>query len=173
MWGHWILWNHGKLSDASQHFSSALVTGRQRDFVRLLQFAALFNCASDECDEEIVRVANDIRKEHGTVPPDEVDRIFSEYYRGVFSSSPASAHFLKAVPPAEHVATFRWLFDGLDFDESKSRLRMCYLATLQEAAGQREEALANYRTIRSKSSNRPGPLFDVAEAGIKRLSVAP
>ena len=172
MWGHWVLWNHGKLSDASQHFSSALASGRQRDFVRLLQFAALFDCPSDQCDEEIIRVANDVRKEHGTVPPDEVDRIFSEYYRKVFSASPASTHFLIAVPAAEHLATFRWLFDGLDFDESKSRLRMCYLARLQESAGQREEALANYRAIRSMTAKRPGPLSDAADAGIQRLSPA-
>jgi hypothetical protein len=172
MWGHWILWNHGKLSEASQHFSSALVSGRQRDFVRRLQFAALFNCASDECDEEIVRVANDVRKEHGTIDQDDVDKIFSEYYRKIFSSGPAPARFLNAVPTAEHVATFRWLFGGINFDESKSMLRTCYLATLQESAGQREEALANYRAIRSKSSNRPGPLSVAAGAGIKRLSIS-
>ena len=172
MWGHWILWNHGKLNDASQHFSSALVSGRRHDFVRLLQFAALFNCASDECDEDIVRVANDVRKEHGTVPPDEADRIFSEYYRKVFTSSPASARFLKVIPPREHVTTFRWLFDGLDFDESKSLLRTCYLAVLQEAAGQRDDALANYREVRARIRKQSGPLSDTAEAGIKRLSSA-
>jgi hypothetical protein len=170
MWGHWILWNHGKLSDATRHFSSALVTGRERDFVRGLQFAALFNCSNDECDEEIVRVANDVRKEHGAVHPDDVDRIFSEYYRKVFASSAASAHFLNAVPPAEHVATFRWLFDGLNFDESKSLLRTCYLAVLQEAAGQRQEALANYREVRAKTPKQSGSLSDTADAGIKRLS---
>ena len=57
MWGHWILWNHGKLSEASQHFSSALASGRQRDFVRLLQFAALEHCPNGECDAEIIRIA--------------------------------------------------------------------------------------------------------------------
>jgi tetratricopeptide (TPR) repeat protein len=170
MWGHWILWNHGKLSEASQHFFSALVSGRHRDFVRDLQFAALFNCANDECDEEVIRVANDVRKEHGKVDPDDVNRIFSEYYSKVLSPSPASASFLMAVPAEEHVATFHWLFDGLDFDESKSLLRTCYLARLQEAAGQREEALANYRAVHAKSLKRPGSLSDAADAGIKRLS---
>jgi len=172
MWGHWILWNHGKLSDASQHFSSALVSGRQRDFVRLLQFAALENCPNGECDEEIIRVANDIRKAHGTVDAGMANRIFSNYYGRVFSSNPGANRFLNAIPLAEHLATFHWLFDGLNFDESQSMLRMGYLATLQEAAGQREEALANYRAIHAKSSNRPGPLSDAAEAGIKRLSAA-
>ena len=172
MWGHWILWNHGRLSDASQHFSSALLSGRERDFVRRLQLSALFNCANDDCSVEIIRVANDIRKEHGLVDADSTNRIFSNYYGRVFSSSPESNRFVTAIPPAEHVATFQWLFDGLDFDESKSLLRLGYLATIQDAAGQRELALANYRTIRSKRSKESGPLFDAADQGIKRLSTA-
>jgi tetratricopeptide (TPR) repeat protein len=172
MWGHLILWNHGKLSDASKHFSAALVTGRQRDYVRRLQLAALFNCSNDDCDEEIIRVANDVRKEHGTVSPDDVSRIFSMYYRKMFTNSTESKHFLNVIAPEEHVATFRWLFDGLDYDESKKLLRMCYLARLEESAGQKEEALANYRAILAKHDKYPGPLLDSAHEGIKRLSTA-
>ncbi len=70
------------------------------------------------------------------------------------------------------MTTFRWLFDGLDFDESKSLLRTCYLAVLQEAAGQRDDALANYREVRARIRKQSGPLSDAAEAGIKRLSSA-
>lgn len=172
MWGHWILWNHGKLSEALQHFSSALRSGRERDFVRRLEFAAFFDCSNDDCAEEVLRAANEVRKEDGKVDADDVNRIFSSYYGRVFSSSPASRHFLNAIPPAEHVATFEWLFDGLDFDESKSWERTGYLATLQEAAGQREEALANYRAVRAKTAQYPGPLLDAANDGIKRLSAA-
>jgi tetratricopeptide (TPR) repeat protein len=172
MWGHWILWNHGKLSEASQHFSSALVSSRQRDFVRLLQFAALENCPNGECDAELIRIANDIRKENGTIDADTVHRIYSKYYGRVFSQDPRSNRFLNVIPPAEHVATFHWLFDGLDFDDSKGRLCMGYLATLQEAAGQKEEALANYRTLRAKVPKHSGPLSDAIDAGIKRLTSA-
>ena len=172
MWGHWILWNHGKLNEASQHFSAALDSGRQRDFVRHLQFAALFNCPNDDCAEEIIRAANEVRKEHGTVDPDAVNRIFSTYYGKIFSSSPASIRFQAAVPAADHVATFRWLFDRLDFDEPKSLLRTCNLAKLQEAAGQRVEALENYRAVRAKTPKHSGPLSDAADGGIKRLSPA-
>ncbi len=172
MWGHWILWNHGNMSDALQHFSSALVSGRQRDFVRRLQLAALFNCPNGDCDEEIIRVANDVRKEHGAVDADVMNGIFSNYYGRMFSSSPASNRFLNVIPPAEHLATFRWLFDSIDFGESNSRLRACYLATLQEAAGLREDALANYRAVRDKVPKHSGSLSDAADNGIKRLSSA-
>jgi hypothetical protein len=172
MWGHWILWNHGKLTDASQHFSSALASGRERDFVRRWQLAALFNCPVDICAEEILRVANDVRNEHGTIGEDTRDRIFSLYYDRTFSANPASNRFLSAIPPAEHVATFRWLFDGLSFGDSKSDLRTGYLAVLQEVAGQRDDALANYRALRSRLPKHGGPLSDAVDLGIQRLSTA-
>jgi Tfp pilus assembly protein PilF len=170
MWGHWILWNQGKLSEASQHFSAALASGRQRDFVRTLQFAALENCPNGRCDAELIRVANEIRKENGTIDADTVHRIYSNYYGRVFSPNPLTNRFLNVIPPAEHLATFHWLFDSLDFDESESILRSAYLATLEEAAGKPEEALANYRGLRAKIPMHSGPLSDAIDGGIKRLS---
>jgi hypothetical protein len=172
MWGHWTLWNGGKLSAASKHFSAALVSSRHRDFVRNMQCAAISECQEDECDEEMMRLANAIRQEHGSVEADIPDKIFFIYQVKVLRSNPASNPFLHVLAPAEQIATFRWLFDSIDFDESNSLLRACYLAMLQEVAGQREEALANYRMIHSKSVNRPGSLADAADAGIKRLSAA-
>ena len=172
MWGHWILWNGGKVSEASKHFSAALVSGRHRDFVRNMQCAAISECQTDECDEEMMRLANAIRQEHGSVEADISDKIFFIYQVKVLRSNPVSNPFLHVLAPAEEIATFRWLFDSIDFDESKSLLRTCYLAMLQEAAGQREEALANYSMIHSKSAKRPGSLADAADAGIKRLSAA-
>ena len=169
MWGHWILWNQGKLSEAAQHFSSALASGRKRDFVRALQFAALENCPNGECDAEMIRVANDIRKENGTIDAHTVRRIYSNYYDRVFSPNPLTNQFLNVIPPAEHLATFHWLCDGLDLDDSESMLRMGYLATLEEAAGQKEEALATYRTLRAKVPMHSGPLSDAIDGGIKRL----
>jgi hypothetical protein len=171
MWGHWILWNHhGKLAAASQHFSSAFASGRERDFVRRWQLAALFNCPDEICAEEILRVANDIRNEHGTIGEDAKVRIFDLYYDKAFSSNPASNHFLNAIPPAEHVATFRWLFDGFSFGDSKSDLRTGYLAVLQEVAGQRDDALANYRALRARLPKHGGSLSDAVDLGINRLS---
>ncbi len=136
------------------------------------QLAALFNCPDEICAEEILRVANDIRNEHGTIGEDAKVRIFDLYYDRTFSSNPASNHFLNAIPPASHVTTFRWLFDGLPFGDSKSDLRTGYLAALQEAAGQRDDALANYRALRARLPKNRGSLSDAVDLGIKRLSSA-
>jgi hypothetical protein len=170
MWGHWILWNHGKLSEASQHFASALASGRHRDFVRRLQFAALFNCPNDDCAADVIRLVNDVRKEHGVIDADTKRHIFSSYYGRVFSSNPHTNKFLNVIPPEEHIATYHWLFDESDFDDSEKMLRLGYLATLQEAAGQRKEAIANYRTLRAKVPAHSGSLSDAIDQGLKRLS---
>jgi tetratricopeptide (TPR) repeat protein len=170
MWGHWILWNHGKVSEAAPHFASAMASNREGDYVRRMQLSALFNEHNNECEEEIVRVLNAMRKEQRSIDPWSESHVFSIYYSKFMPESAETTPFINAVPPAEHLATFRWLFDKADLDESNSRLRSYYLAKLQEAAGQREDALANYRAALAKAE--PGPLRDGAQAGIKRLSTS-
>ena len=172
MWGHWILWNNGSIEDAEQHFASALASNRQRAFVRQLQLAALMNVNSEPYENETIRVANAIRKEQGPIDPDMQRRIYSIYYSRLLRTDASTTLFVNAVPPAEHVATFRWLVDRMDLDESGSRFRSYYLSALEEAAGQREEALAGFREIerQTRGPGRSGSLRDAAQAGIARLS---
>jgi hypothetical protein len=79
--------------------------------------------------------------------------------------------FVKAVPPAEHVTTFRGLFDDVHSDENGRASQMYYLAELQEAAGQREDALSNYRMALGQMSPF-SILRQAADAGVKRLSAS-
>jgi hypothetical protein len=94
----------------------------------------------------------------------------SLYYDRTFSSNPASNHFLNAIAPAQHVATFRFMFDGFPFGDSKSDLRAGYLAALQEVAGQWDDALANYRALRARLPKNSGSPSDAVDLGIKRIS---
>jgi tetratricopeptide (TPR) repeat protein len=169
MWGHWILWNRGPLADAEQHFSSALASNRQRAYVRQLQLAALMN-GGEPCEGEIIRVANAIRKEQGVPDLETQHRVFSIYYFKLLHPDAATTRFINAVPPAEHVATFRWLFDGYALDKSNSRLRSFYLSALEEAAGQHDEALAGYRLVQRETVGQNGSLSDAVASGIQRLS---
>ena len=170
MWGHWILSKNGNLSEGEQHFSSALASKREPDYVRGMQLSALFNCQKEECEEEIIRIVTAMRKEGRSVSPEFVRRIFSIYYSRLLLGRFDTRSFVNAVPPDEHLATFRWLFEKSDFDPSKSLQRSYYLAALQEAAGQRVEALAAYRTIHTQVARDPGSLLDAVNSGIKRLS---
>lgn len=174
MWGHWILWNNGDAGDAARHFSAALESNRERDFVRRLQLSAFLNKQSEASIEEVVRILNAIRKEEGkekeSIPAEMRHQLFSMYYGKLIPPSAETPRFINAVPPAEHVATFRWLFDKLDLDESASLLRAGDLSVLEEAAGQRDEARAGYESVRRQLAGRSGSLLTAAETGSKRLS---
>ena len=190
MWGFWVLWKLspelpvttilGTIGDAGQHFSLALTTGRQRAYVRNLQLAALMNATETSganpipssnyalIDSETIRVTNAMRKEQGVVDPDNQRRIFGIYYSNMLH--PDEPRFLRVVPPVEHLATFHWLFDGMEVDESKRGFQPYCLSALQEAAGQFEDALAGYRLIRRQMAGQSGPLLDGVESGIRRLT---
>ena len=172
MWGHWILWNHGDPADAARHFAAALASNRERFFVRQMQLSALLNNHDDASEELVVQALNDIRKDGGSVPPDMQHRIFSMYYGKLFPPEEETTRFIHAVPPAEHVATFRWLFDRMDLPASESLLRDCDLYILEEAAGQLEDAKHGYDSMRKKLAGNPGPLLAAAEAGSRRLTDA-
>jgi hypothetical protein len=172
MWGHWILWNHGDPTDAARHFTAALGSNRERVFVRRLQLSALLNNHDDASEERVVQALNEIRKEGGSVSPDMQHRIFSMYYGKLIPPDEETTRFIHAVPPAEHVATFRWLFDGIDMRESDSLLREGDLCVLEEAAGQLEDAKHGYDSIRKKLAGNPGPLLTAAETGSKRIASA-
>ena len=172
MWGHWILWqNCEKISDARGHFTSALASHRQGDFVRQFQLAALLNCSNEEAALETIRVANAVRGEQGNVDPWSRSHILSLYYFLTHSLGTAEAsRFINAVPPADHLATFHWLFDKLDPNDSNSLDRTYYLAVLQEAAGQRDDAITGYRSVLRQMPPHSGSLWQSADVAVKRLS---
>ena len=175
MWGHWLLWDHCyQLKEAAPHFAAAMTSQREGDFVRHLQLSALLNCNTEEADQEVIRAANAMRKEQRRIDDWERSHILGLYYFELAHETPTSSAFINAVPPAEHVATFHWLFDSLDSSldsGSSSRIsRIYYLAVLEEAAGQRDDALANYKSVVSQTTARTNSFWDPSNAAVKRLS---
>lgn len=174
MWGYSLLWNHCfQMNEAGAHFAAAISSQREGEFVRRLQLYALLGCNTEETDQEVIRVANTMRKEQRTVDDSQRSDILSLYYSELVHETPKTSAFINAVPPAEHVATFHWLFDSLDSDldggSSNPELRTFYLAVLEEAAGKRDEALASYSLFLSKIG-RSSTLWDKSNAAVKRLT---
>lgn len=152
MLGHATLWRGGKLEDARHYFANALATRRASEYVRGLQLAALLNNHVEEAEDEAIRVANEMRKGSEKLDPLRArirDRLFSVYYDRVGFPRP-KPEFLSVVPPAEHLATFQWLFADANFEEGKSLQREYWLATLEEASGQQAQALQRFRSLRSR-----------------------
>jgi hypothetical protein len=137
--------------------------------VRHLQIVALLNGQNQTCDQEIARVLNAIRKENGSIDEDIRQRLFNLYNEELISSDD-SAVFIKAILPAEQLLTFHWLFDRLDLSKSAAVSRSFEIALLQEAAGQRAEALASFESVNTFLGGRPGTLLTKTRAAIRRLS---
>ena len=176
MWGHWILWQRGSLTEAQTHFGNAIMSGRAREFVRNLQLSSLMLYPSDPAlTQEAVRVANEMRG-YGEAPPTEDEskrywsRFWSIYYDRLLNGHDRDG-LLSVLPAKDHLATFRWLFPDASVPAEKKMLQRFFLATLEEAAGERLDARASYQAVKAEldAKKLTGTLRDRSEEGIRRL----
>ena len=176
MWGHWILWQHGALAEAQVRFQRALASGREREYVRWLQLVALMLFSDAPLEFEAVRVANEMRGNGEPVPTNDAERrVWSKYWNLYYHhllGGTQQAAFLAILPPAEHLATFRWLFPESQMPPDKLHLWVLFLATFQERNGERLAAHSNYAWLRSalRSQQASGRVLDQTEEGLRRLS---
>ena len=184
MWGHWILVNDGPLAEAKQHFAAALESGRKRDYVRQLQFYALLWSSAPERQEEIIRVANEMRTRGETLPKQLTGDSFAprlwDIYLERLIRGGKKPQFLAALAPSDQLATLRWLFPGDFFTggqgEYNAYLYYSALAQLQEQAGDRAGALASYRQLLGEFAAKKydgltaTQVAEDAKSAVKRLS---
>ena len=176
MWGHSILWQHGSLAEAQSRFQRALASGREREFVRRFQLAALTLYSDAPLEYEAIRVANEMRGNGEPVPTNDPERqvwstYWTLYYRYLLDDAQRQA-FLAILPPAEHLATFRWLLPESQTPQDKRELWVLFLATFQELSGDRLTARSNYEWLRAELTSREasGPLLDRTDEGLRRLA---
>jgi len=174
-WGHWILWMRKNPEDAKQHFAAALASGRARDYVRTIQLAALRNLRP-ESDGEFLAAISDMRKNGEKIDAPTSRDLYTIYSRAASNRYDADhfAELLAAVPATEQLSTFQALFYGAhdeDFDQWSRPGRDACLATLLEAAGQREEALRAWQALHENFPPQDGGSLALrAQDAIKRLS---
>ena len=149
--------------------------------MRSLQLAGAFWTRDASVENEAIRMANEMRIAGETLQGDapasagfDVGRFWTIYFGRIFADYDVPS-FLAAVSPADHVATFRWLFPKPDSDSSRQDLKRFVLATLLEHAGQRDEALAMFTALRDDLARTGGfrtggRLPDQTLAALKRLS---
>ena len=185
MGGFEILRRRGSLTEAKQHFSAALESGREREYVRYLQISALLQIENPEWENEAIRVANEMRRKAEPRPQGWGGFAFIKgklwyVYSEALTAGRQKPRLLAALPPAEHLALFRWLFPE-DEPQPGSEdwwlfQRRYFLAQLQEHNGDRSDALAAYRQLLSEAaarkydSGRAVRIIDDANAAIKRLA---
>jgi tetratricopeptide (TPR) repeat protein len=174
-----IVISEGSLELARPHFDAALASGRERTYVRHLEFAALLWQHDRIAEDEAIRVANEMRKKQESMPDAGAGRadrwrLWNVYYDRLINREGLEP-FLEAMPAADHLATFRWLFPETEVPENKHNLYLFMLGTLEEHSGERATALATFRILRDRLSGEGalasgGPLGDRTVAAVKRLS---
>jgi tetratricopeptide (TPR) repeat protein len=171
MWGHYLMAKHGSIDDAKHHFAAALASGRERVFVRGLQFAAMMYYREPAGQIEAARVANDMRKSGEAIDPDLRERLWTYVYHDGLLSRDRREVFLSAMRDADNVATFRWLYPEDQVRQDRTNLWRFFMASLEDAAGERTAARLRFQSLgddlaRERSS---GPLLEETISAIKRL----
>lgn len=151
MWGHHIIQSRGSLEQAKAQFSAALTSGAERPYVRRMQFYAFLWGSDAEFENEVVRVANDVRIQGEALPPERAHdsllwRLWNVYYVRLTTGGD-TAEFLDALPAEDHLATFRWLYPESVVPDDKRHLYLFMLGQLLEHAGVSAEAVSTYRSL--------------------------
>ncbi len=166
MLGNWLLQTNGDLEEAKQHFNIAVNTGKERAFVRDFQIGGMIYDDRPGARSEVIRVANDMRKNGEVIDEGNKRRIVSFDYD--LNDETAMTEALSAVPPSESLTTFLWLDDRPDPNSWNHSLIQ---ARLTEMSGNKTEALSIYRSAQKKIQDSGSSLPWVA-AAIQHLSSA-
>ncbi|MDH5552118.1 MAG: hypothetical protein OEX82_02180 [Nitrosomonas sp.] len=181
MWGYWILSQANRDSNtdadlemAKLHFSAALDTNQDREFVRKLQLSALRQAHHGSIVQiELIKVAQEIMQQDGTLNQYNRADVFRAMQdiiapTGSMDKSARTTNQLTLVLPPVAILT---LFEWLDYNK-QTPSGMLIKARLEELAGNLEHALPYYQTLLNtpgvSSSNKA-----FAQQAVSRLSALP
>jgi tetratricopeptide (TPR) repeat protein len=172
MSGFWVLWQGGSVDSADGHFAAALASGRERAYVRSLQIAALINSCRKNVDVALLRVANEMRKNGEPLSHSRRAEVLECTIGARVRDRDKLVTALSALPPAEMLSTYDWLYDGYSnsWDDNKGGRRQFVEANLDEIAGYDAQALPIYKSLqKSLAGTRSAMVVPVNEA-IKRIA---
>jgi tetratricopeptide (TPR) repeat protein len=175
MLGNVMMQTGGQTEEALRHFRMAAEQNKERPFVRQLELGVMIYPHDGETRLELIRLANDMRRNGEPLDDRARSRILTAYNPTVNSAEEIKAA-LSAVPPADAWATYNWLDTPMKSagDVEYQRLRHDFVqASLLEIEGKREAALAAFESLRDDLKRRKynGRIVSHVDTAIKRLSM--
>jgi hypothetical protein len=169
-WGHWILWNHGPLSDANERFAAALSTDRARAVVHHFQLSALANVRSNDTDAAWLRVVSDMQAGGEKADSSLRDEVCNRYDQAL--QDPAlMQRILAQVPATRQVELLQSALQSQGVSEIQKATLNVALAESLEEAGRSQNALEAWKKIAVELKSQPHSIWsDRVDAAIKRLS---
>jgi hypothetical protein len=136
MWGHQLM--PGGIAESKLHFERALATGRERAWVRAMQFGGSFG-GGEAAAAYAVAVADSMRRGGEAVTADQRERLWSYAFSPLVQADALDALFA-ALPATQALATFDWLFASGEVGRAQTPTGRFVRGALQAHAGQQEAA---------------------------------
>ncbi|MGZ8982091.1 MAG: hypothetical protein ACXW2D_15205, partial [Burkholderiaceae bacterium] len=176
MWGRHLWWFRERDAEARKHFARAVASGRDREFVRSLQFGGSLSRA--ELVPYAVIVANDMRLAGEVISDPVRSRLWSMAYQSdLFSidNLETRSSFLAILPPDVHLTTFDWLFPRSTMRPGDIPAWRYVHAVLLANAGETTKARTELETLLRElnADKADGRIVDQTRRTLAELSPAP
>lgn len=115
MYGFWMLYpghDGGSIEDANRHFVIALRNVQEKKYVRDLMFFAFRNMQRPEYQAQILKLVNEIRKNHETMERSQREKIVIEAY--YMYRDEIMEEVGKVMTAKDHLETFTYLTQDID-----------------------------------------------------------
>ncbi len=168
MWGNTLL--PGRLAEARQHFDKAVASGRDREFVRRLQFGGALG-GNNEAVAYAVVVADEMRRGGEALSSAQRARLWNYAFSSRLLEADARNALFAALPPPALRATFEWLFPAAELREKTNVMGRFDLATFQANAGDRDAARAGFESLERylRAERQGGRLLEQTQRALADL----
>lgn len=168
MWGNTLL--PGRLAEARQHFEKAVASGRDREFVRRLQFGGALG-GGDEATNYAVVVGDEMRRGGEALSATQRRRLSDYAFNSRLLSEDARRSLFSALPPRELLATFQSLPSAAEYSEKTNYVGRFCLATLQANAGELDAAAAGFASLEQelRADRQSGRLLDETQKALAAI----
>jgi tetratricopeptide (TPR) repeat protein len=174
MLGNLLLQTGGSFPEAINYFAAAAATGKARPMVRTMQIYGLAGYeVTPGARRELVKLANEMRKNGEPLDDGEKDRIDSFAYSFNTTTTKQLEESLSAVPPDESWTTYLWIDQAASKNDEKehSMEHEFISARLLEITGKRAEALQEFRALQKELKGYPTySLNEAVGNAIRRLA---
>ena len=168
MMGDLMLQTGGSVTEARAHFDAALKTGKVKNFVRSCQLESMMYNDSPGVRGELIRVANQMRKDNDPLSDSNKGRIHS-YFSPTMDSDAELHEVVMAVPPDEAWATYQWVSPPESDSGYNAQEARFIQARIDEASGKKADALKIYRELLQETAKSPGRLPQKVRDSVRRL----
>ena len=168
MWANTLM--PGRLAEARQHFEKAVASGRDREFVRRLQFGGALG-GNDEATAYAVVVGDEMRRAGEALTTDQRRRLSSYAFSSRLLDPDARKTLFAALPPADLLATLLWVRPVEESSEKTNYFGRFCLAALQANAGNSDAAAAGFASLEQdlRADRQSGRLLDQTQKALSAL----